>query len=117
MLDIGSDLEIILNEIGHSLILREVTKTLDSMGRTTLKSIQDTAITGYIHNVTHTDVELLKQGWTIGKEAVGILASISVEPHSLIVDGSIVYEVLDIISRPNIAGIEYCTRCRLRKVQ
>jgi len=113
---ITSDVKKILNEIGNTVILRKVNKTMDSSGNTTSKTYTDTTITGYIHPVVYDDTTLLKQGFTPSQEAVGLFIDTTIESHDLILDGNTTYEVIDILSKTKLKGETLFTRCRLRRI-
>lgn len=113
---ITGDVTKILSEIGHDVILRRVTKTLDSFGNTTAISTSDSTIKAWIHPVTFADAELLNAGWVVGQEAVGVFDTTDINVHDLIIDGSTTYEVVDILSRTNVAGSQLFSRCRLRRI-
>lgn len=114
---VTDDIASLLDQIGHNVILQKVTKFTDTYGRTTSKTTSTTTIRGYIHPLSADNVELQQVGWVAGRDAMGIfLTTASVAKRDKIVDGTNIYEVAEIMQKPQVGTTQPFVRCRLRVV-
>jgi|TARA_R100000501_G_C2582433_1_gene85201 hypothetical protein len=103
---------------GRTLTLRRVTRTVDAFGQLSARTTSDTSFIGDLQFGLDLDQRYISSGIVEVGEAVLFTSpdalSTLPKPQDRIVDGSRLWEIMDIIEAPQLGGttVHYSYRCR-----
>jgi hypothetical protein len=108
------------NIFGRRLVLRKVTRTVDSFGQISTITTTDTTFKGDLQFGVNLDQKFVESGIVEVGEGVLYLhpteLSTLPSPQDQIIDGNAVWEIVDRIESPEMGGdaVFYTFRCRRR---